>query len=170
MKLTHLLLAATLATFGTSTFAQWQWIDKDGRKVFSDRAPPTDIPEKSILKRPNSRFSTPVSPDAAAEAGTETAPAPLVPASSKATELDKELAAKKKQAQEAEAAKRKAAEEQFVKARVENCARAKQAKVTFESGVRIGRTNASGEKEYMDEATKAEELKRIQGMIARDCQ
>jgi hypothetical protein len=32
--------------------AQWQWIDKDGRKVYSDRSPPSDIQEKNILKRP----------------------------------------------------------------------------------------------------------------------
>lgn len=171
MKLTHLLLAATLAVLGTSTYAQWQWVDKDGHKVFSDRAPPTDIPDKNILKRPNSRSAPPVATDAT---GTETnatpAAVPLPPASGKPSELDKELEAKKKQAQEAEAAKRKAAEEQYAKAKVESCARAKQAKATLESGVRIGRTNAAGEREYMDETAKAEELKRIQGIMAKDCQ
>ncbi len=83
--------------------------------------------------------------------------------------MDKELEAKKKQAKDAEAAKRKAAEEQVAKAKVENCARAKIAKGTFDSGVRIGHTNAAGQREVMDEPTRAEELKRIQGMIARDC-
>ena len=83
--------------------------------------------------------------------------------------LDKELEAKKKQAKEAEAAKRKADEERIAKAQIENCARAKQAKTTFESGVRIGRTNAAGEKEFMDDAARAAELKRIQGIIDRDC-
>ena len=39
--------------------AQWQWIDKDGRKVFSDRAPPSDIPDKNILKQPGSRVAAP---------------------------------------------------------------------------------------------------------------
>jgi hypothetical protein len=175
MKLTHLLLAAALAALGTSTFAQWQWIDKDGRKVFSDRAPPTDIPDKNILKRPGNRVPPPVPADAASAAdapASDTAPpVPAGPAVGKtATGLDKALEAKKKQAQEAEAAKRKAAEEQYTKAKVESCARAKQAKTTLESGVRIGRTNAAGEREFMDEDAKAEELKRVQGIIAKDCQ
>jgi hypothetical protein len=171
MKLTHLLLAATLAAFGTSTFAQWQWIDKDGHKVFSDRAPTTDIPEQNILKRPSGRATAPVLVDPAApDPSGAPAVAPLAPASAKPSELDKELEAKKKKAQEAEALKRKAAEEQYAKAKIESCARAKQAKATLESGVRIGRTNAAGEREYMDEAAKAEELKRIQGIMAKDCQ
>lgn len=112
----------------------------------------------------------PASDAAAADGAAPAAALPAVPPSGgKAGGLDKELEAKKKQAQEAEAAKRKAAEEQVTKAKIENCARAKQAKITFESGVRIGRTNAAGEREIMDEAARAEELKRIQGIIAKDC-
>lgn len=174
MKLIQTLLVIALTGLSFSASAQWQWIDKDGHKVFSDRAPPTDIPDKNILKRPGN-YKPPAAPagDAAAEAdGAASAPqaaAPVVPASSAKGGLDKELEAKKKQAQEAEAAKKKAAEEQVTKAKIENCARAKQAKTTFESGVRVGRTNAAGEREIMDDAARAEELKRIQGIIARDC-
>lgn len=172
MKLIRTLSVAALAGLCFAASAQWQWIDKDGHKVFSDRAPPADIQDKNILKRPGGRKPT-VAPATEAAPETEAAPAaalPLLPASgSKSGGLDKELEAKKKQAQEAEAAKRKAAEELVTKAKIENCARAKQAKVTFESGVRVGRTNAAGEREIMDDAARAEELKRIQGIIAKDC-
>ena len=48
-------------------------------------------------------------------------------------------------------------------------ARAKQAKASFDSGLRISRTNAAGEREFMDDAARASELKRIQGIIASDC-
>jgi hypothetical protein len=175
MKLIQTLLVIALTGLSFSASAQWQWIDKDGHKVFSDRAPPTDILDKNILKRPGN-YKPPVVPAGDAAAGTDgaaSAPqagAPVVPVSGpKAGGLDKELEAKKKQAQEAEAAKKKAAEEQVTKAKIENCARAKQAKVTFDSGVRVSRTNAAGEREVMDESARAEEMKRIQGMIARDC-
>ena len=57
----------------------------------------------------------------------------------------------------------------LARAKIENCARAKQAKVTYESGVRIGRTIASGGQEIMDDATRAQEIRRIQGIIAADC-
>jgi len=169
MKTMHLLLMAALAGLCATASAQWQWIDKDGHKVFSDRAPPTEIPDKNILKRPGNRAPAAPSSDtteaADTPAATQALPVPPKPAGG----LDKELEAKKKQAEEAEAAKRKAAEQEVTKAKIENCARAKQAKVTFESGVRIGRTNASGEREIMDDAARAEELKRIQGIIAKDC-
>jgi hypothetical protein len=83
--------------------------------------------------------------------------------------VDKELEAKKKQAADAEIAKRKADEDRVTKAKVENCARAKQAKTTYDSGVRLSRSNAAGEKEILDDAARAEELKRIQSVIAADC-
>ena len=176
MKLIQTLLVAALTCLSFAASAQWQWIDKDGHKVFSDRAPPADIQDKNILKRPGN-YKPPVAPvsDASAEpeaaaSAARAASAPVVPTSgAKPTGLEKELEAKKKLAKEAEAAKKKAAEEQVTKAKVENCARAKVAKVTFDSGVRISQTNAAGEREVMSDAARAEELKRIQGMISRDC-
>lgn len=170
MKMIRTLLVSALAGLCFAASAQWQWIDKDGHKVFSDRAPPADIQEKNILKRPgNRKLPMTVTPDTASETDAPAA-APLIPASAaKTSGLDKELEAKKKQAADAEAAKRKAAEAEVTKAKVENCARAKQAKATFDSGVRVGRTNAAGEREIMDEAARAAEIKRINAILVRDC-
>ena len=168
MKMLQLLLIATLTGACGAAFAQWQWIDKDGRKVFSDRAPPADILDKNILKRPAGR--APSAAPAEENAGSAEAAAPALPASgSKVATIDKELEAKKKQAADAEVAKRKADEERVTKAKIENCARAKQAKTSFDSGVRIARTNAAGEREIMDDAARAAEAKRIQGIINTDC-
>ena len=169
MKMLQMLLFTALAGASIVASAQWQWIDKDGHKVFSDRAPPADIVDKNILKRPAGR-SVPVNTTDAAESTEAPVAAPAVPANSvKAGGVDKELEAKKKQAADAEAAKRKAEEERVTKAKIENCARAKQAKASFDSGVRISRTNAAGEREFLDDDTRAAEQKRIQGIIASDC-
>ena len=168
MKMLQLLLIAALTGACGAAFAQWQWIDKDGRKVFSDRAPPADILDKNILKRPAGR--APSAAPAEENAGSAEAAAPALPASgNKVATIDKELEAKKKQAADAEVAKRKADEERVTKAKIENCARAKQAKTSFDSGVRIARTNAAGEREIMDDAARAAEAKRIQGIINTDC-
>ena len=172
MKLFQTLWAATLACTCLAASAQWQWIDKDGRKVFSDRAPPADVLDKNIVKRPPMRSAKPAAADAeATTAGADAAPAsPALPVSPpKDTGVDKTLEAKKKQAADAEAAKRKAEEERVTKAKVENCARAKQAKVTYDSGLRLARTNAAGEREVLDEAARAAEVKRIQSVIDTDC-
>lgn len=155
--------------------AQWQWTDKDGRKVYSDRAPPADVLEKNILKRPIGRGTTTATTDASTNSSA-TAPAaaaastPQGPASSpRLGGVDKELAEKKKKAEEAEVEKRKAEEERILKIKVENCARAKQAKASFDSGRRIVRTNEKGEREAMDDAARASEVKRIQSIMDSDC-
>jgi hypothetical protein len=103
------------------------------------------------------------SPVAAASAPQGSASAP------KLSGVDKELAEKKKKAEEAEVAKRKAEEERVLKAKIENCARAKQAKTSFDSGIRISRTNDKGEREIMDDVSRAVEAKRIQTIIDSDC-
>ncbi len=168
MKTLQKLLFVALAGLCLPAFAQWQWIDKDGRKVFSDRAPPPDIQEKNILKRPGGRVPAVTMPAEIVDDAVLPPVAGSAP-TAKPTGLDKDLEARKKQALEAEQAKRKVEEEQATKARIENCARAKQAKATYESGARIGRINSAGQQEVMDEVTRAEEMKRIQGIIARDC-
>lgn len=155
--------------------AQWQWTDKDGHKVFSDRAPPLDVPEKNILKRPGGgkmASTTDAASNVAANApaAASAASGPQTGASApKPSGVDKELADKKKKAEEAELAKRKADEEKIVKAKIESCARAKQGKANFDSGIRIAQVNEKGEREVMDDAARAAEVKRIQAIIDTDC-
>ena len=147
------------------SLAQWQWIDKDGHKVFSDQSPPAEVLEKNILRRPGSRGA----PAQAAEPAAESQPAKPAPSVPKVSGKDKELQEKKKQAEAAEAEKQRARQEEVAKARTENCGRAKRAKATFDSGVRVSTTNAKGEREIMDDATRAAESKRLDGIIAADC-
>ena len=175
MKMLKNLFALGLLCACTLASAQWQWLDKDGRKVFSDRAPPPDILDKNIIKRPGGRAAPVAAPATADDADASAAPTqtnatasrPALPAS--AAGVDKDLEAKKKQAADAEAAKQKAEDEKIAKAKIENCARAKQAKANLDSGVRIAQVNAAGEREVMDEATRAAESKRIQGIMDKDC-
>ena len=171
--LKNLFVLGLLCASGLAA-AQWQWLDKDGRKVFSDRAPPPDILEKNILKRPGGKPTQPpvsAAPENAGGNDQAAAASPALPASAaKGIGVDKELEAKKKQAADAEAAKRKAEESRIAKAKIENCARAKQAKAGLDSGIRISRVNSAGEREVMDEAARAAEAKRIQDIMATECQ
>ncbi|MEO8120035.1 MAG: DUF4124 domain-containing protein [Rhodoferax sp.] len=166
-----LMGAACLISMAAS--AQWQWTDKDGRKVFSDRAPPADVLEKNIVKRPGGRGAQAATTDVSAVTATGVAAVASAPQSAasapKLSGVDKELTDKKKKAEEAETAKRKAEEERVVKAKIENCVRAKQAKAGFDSGVRIARTNDKGEREVMDDMARTTEMKRIQSIIDADC-
>ena len=173
------LVAGAACLAALTATAQWQWLDKDGRKVYSDRAPPADILEKNIVKRPGGMAKVVVKSDPVlnADGSVAVAAQPAQTASSpqgassvpKLSGVDKELMEKKKQAADAEAAKRRAEEEKVVKAKVENCALGKQAKASLDSGVRIGRTNAQGEREIMDDAARAAETKRVQNIIDSSC-
>jgi hypothetical protein len=151
--------------------AQWQWLDKDGRKVFSDRAPPPGIPDKNILKRPGGAR---VAPTLANQENADLTPSTLAPAQASASApkingVDKELADKKKKAEQEEAAKRKAEDDKLAKAKADNCTQAKQAKASYDSGVRLARVNKQGEREILDDATRASEVQRIQTVIDADC-
>lgn len=154
--------------------AQWQWVDKDGRKVFSDRAPPADVLEKSIVKRPGVRANSEPPNENVLQSNRDgpTAATSTPPSATNVPQLsgvDKELAEKKKQADQAENAKRKAEEEKRLQVKQENCSRAKQAKANYDSGMRIARTNEKGEREILDDAARASETKRIQTIIDADC-
>ena len=154
--------------------AQWQWIDKSGKPVFSDTAPPPDIPEKNILRRGNlppqrpnpgvvnlSQGADDKAPGAPSAAG---APAPEAK-----PRVDKELDEKVKKAEEEEKAKKAAEEQRVAKARAENCSRARQAKATYDSGIRVARINAQGEREIVDDNIRAQETRRLQAVIDSDC-
>jgi hypothetical protein len=171
MKLIHTLVFCAACFVSLSAAAQWQWLNKDGRKVFSDLPPPADVPEKNILRQPRergrSRGTVSTAPAQDATAGT--------PATGAATPVgaDKELMDKKKQAEkqaaDAAAAKRKAEEERNSKIQADNCANAQRAKAGLDSGVRMARTNEKGEREFYDDGMRAEEAQRLQGVIDQNC-
>ena len=177
MKMHKLLLLAVACTWAMGAAAQWQWVDKDGRKVFSDRAPPQDVPEKNILKQPGglqpARVSTAppqASPEGAASpavapAGVASAPKPPVIAAGK----DKELEEKKAQTEAAEAARKKADDEKLAKAKADNCKRARAAKTDFDTGKPIAQADAKGERIILDGPARAAEAKRIDSVITSDC-
>lgn len=170
-----LVLLAVSCTWALGAAAQWQWIDKDGRKVFSDRPPPQEIPEKSVLKQPGYGASRVAAPAASAAAPAATAAAvPAVAAApgaaaSAATGKDKELEKRKAEAEAAEAAKKKAEDDKNAKTRADNCTRARQAKTGLESGTPMRQTNAQGERVFLDEAQRTAETKRIDALIASEC-
>ena len=143
---------------------QWLWMDKDGKKVYSDRPPPSDIAPDRILKQPGARGKS-VDTPAAAVATTVAAPA----AAQAPVGKDKALEEKRKLAASAEADKKKAEEAKVAAIQADNCARAKTAKAGFDAGYRIAQTNAKGEREIMDDNQRAAEAKRLEGVIARDC-
>ena len=154
----------------TAASAQWQWVEKEGRKIFSDRPPPANIAEKDILKRPAGAAPILITPGSEVAVAAKPPAAPASKASApKLLGKDADLEAKKKKAEEEEAGKKKQEEEKLSKAKADNCERAKSGLAALESGVRMSSVNAKGEREVFDDAKRASETKRAQEVIATSC-
>jgi len=164
MKAARIVLLALACSIPVAASAQWMWLDKGGRKVFSDQPPPPDIAPERILKKPGVRSSGVAAP-AVAAADPAAAAASLPKPSGK----DKALEEKKKQAEAVEAEKKKAEEAKVASMRAENCARAKTSRANYASGVRLSRMNDKGEREILDDSQRAAEMKVLEQVIARDC-
>ena len=183
------LLMVSLICLSGAAYAQtsdWQWIDSNGRKVFSDRPPPPSPPVK-IIKRPGELAAPAVTPAAASpgaatpsdtpQEGTSNAPSndeakPVAKQAEPAqrTEgVDPELEAKKKAIEAEEARKEQEHAEKVAQAKKENCARARRALAVLQSGQVLSHTNDKGERGYMTDSTRQQELSRTQQAIASDC-
>jgi hypothetical protein len=170
MRSARIFLLALACCLPLAASAQWMWLDKDGRKVFSDKAPPPEIAPERILKHPGGRFAPQAAPEAGATTEAAAAPAAVAaPALPRPSGTDKGLEDKRKQADAAAAEKRKAEEARIAAVRADNCSRARAGKAGFDSGMRIARTNEKGEREIMDDAQRAAEAKHLEEVIARDC-
>ena len=161
------LLAASLIALPAT--AQWKWRDKGGHVQYSDLPPPAGTADGDILARPNPsmRRSTPtgVAPVAApnsAAVATATASAPR--------SADPELEAKRKKAEDEAAAKAKADQDRLLALKADNCSRARAQLTTLNSGIRMAQTNAkTGEREFLDDKQRADEVRRAESVIANDC-
>ena len=179
MKPHKLILLTIACTWALAASAQWQWVDKDGSKVFSDRPPPADVPQKNILKEPRGNAAPSAKPAqqpaqaANASGAPSAAAAPAAGASAAIPQLgsgkDKRLEENKAKADAAEAEKKKAEEERVAKSRAENCSRARKYRETLTSGQLLGNTDAQGNRGFMDEAARTAELQRADSVIASDC-
>lgn len=168
MTLKHLFCMLGFCALPLLAQAQWQWVDGQGKKVFSDQPPPIEVPEKNILRRPGGSAAARAAP-APADAAAPQAATALAASAAKPSGVDKDLEEKTRKAEEAEKAKRTAEEQRIAKARADNCARARQGKATFDSGMRVARLNERGERVIMDDQARAAEQGRLQAIIDSDC-
>ena len=149
-----LLGAALLASL--PAFAQYSWIDNEGRRVFSDQPPPPDIPRSSILVA----SPTPIASEPAAAP-----PAPALAASGQ----DQMLEAKKRAADAAAATQRKSETEKLAAQRANSCKRAKVALSSLQSGARIAQLDAQGQRSYMTDEQRAAEIQRMHNIVQTNC-
>jgi cytoskeletal protein RodZ len=171
------LTALVVLAAALPAHAQWAWRDANGRITASDRPPPQAVADKDIISRPKSDKRLPQNAALAASAPAATpgvsasapTPSPAAAASAAPTPLEREVQARKTKAEQEQASKKAADDAKAAALRADNCQRARAQMATLDSGVRIARANAKGEREIMDDAGRAAEARKAKDVIASDC-
>lgn len=153
------LLAAMLIS--TAAAAQWAWKDENGRVVYSDRPPPASVRPDRIVRQPGGNVLNTAGAPADAK-GDGKAEAPK-------TWAEREADLRKRQSERADTEKKSAEEQAQQSQRRADCERARSYAATLESGTRIVRTDAKGERVYLEDDQRAAELARARDVIARSC-
>ena len=152
-KITWLLLALVggawlaCAPVGAQTY---KWKDADGKIHYSDQPPPANAREEQTVKPRKPSAGTPVATDKGAPAAAPKAK----------TYVEQEAEFKKRQV---EAAEREAAEKKKVSEAAEkkqNCDQARTQLKGLQAGGRLTKTNAQGEREYMNDSEIAQQIEK----------
>jgi len=171
MRLAALLLVATGLVAGAALPAAaqsiWKWRDANGGIQISDRPPPPDVPQKNILQRPAGAPGPKV--EAVATAGAASAGGDAASAAAG----DEDLQKKRRKSDQDKAAQAKAEKDaaaaKLAQTKAHNCEIAREQARTYESGMRITRINAQGEKEYLDDTTRAAALQSARSAQSTYC-
>ncbi|HWL74686.1 MAG TPA: DUF4124 domain-containing protein [Burkholderiaceae bacterium] len=168
-------IALVLAGFAsTPCEAQWAWKDGNGRTVYSDRPPPPEIKPGSIVRQPNTQTLANPAPasgpldDAAKPADAKGADAKAAPNAPK-TVAEREMEFRKRQQERADSEKKAAEEQTQSAAKTAECDRARGYLKSLEDGIRITKTDASGNREFLDDTQRAAEMERTRKIIQSTC-
>ena len=155
------LVAMACLLLSTPAEAQWKWRDSRGQIHISDIPPPRDIPDKDVLQRPEVtvRKAAPAPAAVASAAASAPAKAPV----------DAELEERRKRTEQEQAARTEADKQKAAAVRKDNCQRAREQLATLDSGQRIARVKADGEREILDDEQRAKESRRARDVIASEC-
>ncbi len=154
-----ILVFLAIIGFAAAAHAQlYKWVDKDGKTRYGD-TPPAGVKATKMGAPASGSGPAAASPGAASK---DAKKGPLTPA-----EQAQEY--RKRQEEEKKASAKADSERQAQAAKTEDCARAREYLRTLESGQRIARTSAAGERYFMDDDQRAQELAKAQQTIQKTC-
>nr|ART35611.1 A79 [uncultured bacterium] len=156
----RLLILGLALAFAASASAQlYRWVDKDGKVRYTDTPPPGGVKARTLGGAASAAPAASDTPDAAKK---DAAKGPL-------TAAEQEQAFRKRQMEAQKAQEKADLARKDSEAKQENCARAREALATLESGQRISRTNAQGERYYLDDDARAGEMERARAAVRDWC-
>lgn len=172
-RLAALAIALVATVYASGAAAQWAWKEDGGRVVYSDRPPPPNIKSSQILRQPAVPPPAPTPSAQPGAAGTpadtdKAAAAPAVPSGPKSV-AERDMEFRKRQQERADSERKAQEEQQKASARAADCERSRGYLKSLEDGVRISRTDASGNREILDDAQRAAEVERTRKSIQQVC-
>jgi hypothetical protein len=159
-------LTLMAAIYASGAAAQWAWKEENGRVVYSDRPPPPNV-KIQILRQPAGPAPAPESQSAAGDASKAGADKGASNAPKTLAERDMEF--RKRQQERADAERKAQEEQQKSAARAADCERSRGYLKSLEDGVRIAKTDASGNREFLDDAQRAAETERARKLVEATC-
>jgi hypothetical protein len=145
------LVLIALALLGLNAHAELnKWVDEEGKVHYSD-TPPPDVKTQSVRNLSGK--------------GQTEAPASYSPKSY--TEREAEL--KKSRLEKEEASKKQAQQDAAAETRKRNCETARQHARVLEEGARVFNYDANGERNYLDDDTRAQRLEEARKAVSADC-
>jgi len=149
----RILLPLFSLAFAAAAFAQpYKWLDQNGKVQYGD-APPPGVKATPLRPQP--------APQPAPVVQSAVKKAPLSPAEQEADFRRRKLDAEKEREKQAQA-------EQQAEGKRENCARAQEMQRTLATG-RVSRTDAKGERYYLDESQLAQETAKARQSVEQWC-
>jgi hypothetical protein len=153
-----LLLIACLTFAAAATAQHYKWVDQNGRVQYGDTPPP------GVKATPLRGAQAPISQPSAAAKNDDAGAASKGPMTTAEKEADfrrRQLEAEKDRQKQAQASQ--AAEDKR-----ENCSRAHETQRSLETG-RVSRTDAKGERYYLDERQIASETAKARQLVQQWC-
>jgi hypothetical protein len=171
-----LTVAVVLAGFtSTPSEAQWAWKDGNGRLVYSDRPPPSDIKAANIVRQPSTQALANPAPasgpldDAGKPSDAKNSDAKTPAPNAPKTIAERDMEFRKRQQERADSDKKAAEEQTKSAAKTAECERARGYMRSLEDGIRITKTDAAGNREFLDDAQRAAEVERTRKIIQSAC-
>ncbi|MBS1188750.1 MAG: hypothetical protein H6R10_542 [Rhodocyclaceae bacterium] len=130
----------------------YQWKDSSGRTIISDTPPPANTKGSRAV-------ATSPAPAAAAEGA----------ASAPKTTAEKDMEFKKRQQEARQKAEKDAKEQAAAADRKDNCERARQHLAAMESGERLVTRDEKGERHFLDDGQRQQEMERARKIITESC-
>ncbi len=165
-----LVLLIALAFAGVAQAQIKCWTAANGKRACGDTPPPGA--KVTTVRTPAAPAAATPGPGAAGPGATgpgATSPASKAASKGPLTPAEREQEYRKRQAEAQKNAEKLEQDRKDADAKRENCERARESLRGLESGQRISRTDAKGERYFLDDAQREQEAARARQLVQQSC-